>query len=239
MKYPIMVEITLKKFSLIIGGGKFGTRAAEYLLKNSKPFIVLDKDEKCLVMKTFDLARLNPDEIDHIDSSKNYFAKGNVINALTLIEKVKPEYVFPTAPIHIAAMLVKEKYGLKVWDEGINHFLAGIPPKITKIIVSVGKGTVVVSYNRDKACKQNCDAPPICPVTKLKKPCPMYDLLQFAAPEAIILRSYQLERLGALKGNEIIEVLEKCKGKSSIIIGTACKCHGVITALRAQKDKSH
>ena len=232
-----MVETTLKKFSLIIGGGKFGTKAAKYLLKNSKPFIVLDKDEKCLVTKTFDLAKLNPDEIDHIDSSKNYFAKGNVIKALTLIEKIKPEYVFPTAPIHIAAMLVKEKYGFKVWDEGINHFLAGIP---LKIIVSVGKGTVVVSYNRDKPCKQNCNAPPTCPVTKLKKPCPMYDLLQFAAPEAIILRSYQLEPgLGALKGNEIIKVLEECKGKSSVIIGTACECHGVITALRAQKDKSH
>lgn len=62
----------------------------------------------------------------------------------------------------------------------------------------------------------------------------MYDLLQFAAPEAIILRSYQLRPgLGALKGNEIIKVLEKCKGKPSIIIGTAYKCHGVITALRA------
>jgi len=231
MKYPIMVETTLTKFSLIIGGGKFGTKAAKYLLKNSKPFIVLDKDEKCLVTKTFNLTKLNLNDITHMDSSKNYFAKGNVIKALTLIEKIKPEYVFPTAPIHIAAMLVKEKYSFKVWDQGINHFLAGIPPKI---IVSVGKGTVVVSYNRDKPCKQNCDAPPICPVTKLKKPCPMYDLLQFAAPEAIILRSYQLEPgLGALKGNEIIKVLEKCKGKSSVIIGTACKCHGVITALRA------
>ncbi len=231
MKYPTTVEITLKKFSLIIGGGKFGTKAAKYLLENSKPFIVLDKDEKPLVTKTFDLIRLNLDEINHMDSSKNYFVKGDMVDALTLIEKVKPEYVFPTAPIHIAAMLVKEKYGLKVWDEGINHFLAGIP---LKIIVSIGKGTVVVSYNRDKPCKQNCNAPPICPVTKLKKPCPMYDLLQFAVPEAIILRSYQLEPgLGALKGNEIIKVLEKCKGKSSVIIGTACKCHGVITALRA------
>jgi len=89
-----MVETTLKKFSLIIGGGKFGTKAAKYLLKNSKPFIVLDKDEKCLVTKTFNLTKLSLNDITHMDSSKNYFAKGNVIKVLTLIEKIKPEYVF-------------------------------------------------------------------------------------------------------------------------------------------------
>ena len=146
-----------------------------------------------------------------------------------MIENVESEYVFPTAPVHVAALLVKERYGLEVWSEGINQVLIGIP---LKVIVSIGKGTVVVSYNRDKPCRQACNAPPICSVTKLKKPCPMYELLQFVAPESIILRSYQLEPgLGALKWEEI-KLLEKCKERASIIVGTACKCHGVITALK-------
>jgi hypothetical protein len=67
----------------------------------------------------------------------------------------------------------------------------------------------------------------------MKRPCPMYKLLSFAAPNGIVLRSYQLQPgLGALKGREVLEMLERCKGRDKVIVGTACKCHGVITALR-------
>ncbi|RLI72643.1 hypothetical protein DRO97_08720 [Archaeoglobales archaeon] len=216
--------------NLIIGGGKYGSEAIEYLLKHSKPFIVVDESEECFAVKNFELVRVTKaEEINLSDLSKNYFLKGGIREALELIENFKPVYVFTTAPIHVAAALVKEKYNLREWNEGINFILAGIP---LKVVISVGKGSVVVSYNRDKTCKPRCEALDVCPITKLKKPCPMYELLRFASPEGIILQSHQLEPgLGALKGEEVLEMLEKCSGKDKIVIGTACRCHGVVTAL--------
>ncbi|RLI76105.1 hypothetical protein DRP05_13510 [Archaeoglobales archaeon] len=218
--------------NLIVGGGKYGSEAVEYLLKHSKPFIVVDENEECFAVKNFELASINKvDEVD-LSSSKNYFLKGGMKEALEIIEKLKPEYVFTTAPIHVAAALVKEKYSLKEWNEGINCILVGIP---FKVVISVGKGSVVVSYNRDKACKPKCEAPDVCPITKIKKPCPMYELLRFASPTGIILQSHQLKPgLGALKGKEVLEMLEGCHGKDKIVIGTACRCHGVVTALKAK-----
>ena len=219
--------------SLIIGGGKYGSEAIKYLLKYSEPFVVIDESDECYALKNFELEKV--EKVEEIDLAKNYFLKGGIREALELIEKFKPKYIFATAPIHVLAALVKEKYNLKEWSDGINSVLTGVP---LKLIISIGEGTVVVSYNRDKACKPKCEAPDICPVTKLKKPCPMYELLRFACPEGIILQSYLLEPgLGALKGEEVLEVLEKCKGKDKVVIGTACKCHGVVTALKVGERK--
>ncbi|MEM4702614.1 MAG: hypothetical protein QXK77_04195, partial [Archaeoglobaceae archaeon] len=86
--------------------------------------------------------------------------------------------------------------------------------------------------NRDDTCIQNCSSPEICPVTKIKRPCPMYDLLSFACSEAHILISHQLAPgLGAIRGEDLLEVLEISRKVDKLIVATACKCHGVITAL--------
>ena len=66
----------MERFNIVVGGGKFGTKAVEYLLKHSKPFIVVDKKEKCHVTEKFSLLRLNLDGIDRINFSQNYFIKG-------------------------------------------------------------------------------------------------------------------------------------------------------------------
>ncbi len=215
-------------FSLIVGGGKYGSEAVDYLIKMSKPFIVVDENDECYVVKNYDLNVKNA--INDFEKSKNYFLRGGIEESLKVLEKIKPEYVFTTAPIHVLAAFVKVKYGLKEWNRGIDYVLAGIP---FKIVISVGKGTVVVSYNRDKTCKKNCEAPEICPVTKIKKPCPMYELLRFASPGGFILQSYQLKPgLGALSGKEVLDVIEKCENRDKVTVGTACRCHGVVTALK-------
>lgn len=218
--------------SLVVGGGKYGSEAVDYLLSKSKPFVVVDESEECYVLKNYKLKRVRVEEIRKIDASTNYFLKGGISEALKVIEIIKPEYIFTTAPIHVAAALIKVKYNLKEWNEGINYVLAGIP---FKVVISVGRGSAVVSYNRDKTCKLKCEAPEVCPITKIKKPCPMYELLRFAAPDGIILQSHQLKPgLGALNGKEVLDLLESCKDKDKIVVGTACKCHGVVTALKRQ-----
>jgi hypothetical protein len=220
------------QIDLVFGGGKYGVEAVEYLLSRNRSFLVIDIDSKCLVKMNYDLERLSLRDIERlalIDEGR-YFLEGGVFEALKAIEELKPEHVFPTAPIHLSAALLEEKFKLNPWFEGVDSILSGLP---SKVIVGAGKGSVVVSYNRDRECKQNCNAPDRCPVTGLLKPAPMYKMLEFAAPSGFIIESHQLKPgIGALKGAELDLLFKWAYGKEKMIVGTACRCHGVITALK-------
>jgi hypothetical protein len=211
---------------IVVGGGKYGLGAVEYLLKHERDFVVVDVDESCLVQQKY--------SFEVIDASikpvkGRVFVRGGIKEVLRLIEELRPEYVFPTAPIHIAAALLTEKYGFEPWSEGVDCILPGLP---AKVVVSVGRGSVTVSYNRDGDCLPKCRAPDVCPVTGVKKPAPMYEMLRFAAPDGFIIQSHYLEPgLGALQGEDVLDLLEWASDKREAVVGTACRCHGVVTAL--------
>jgi hypothetical protein len=216
--------------SLVFGGGKYGIEAVEYLKSKKKPFVVVDVDSSCHVRKKYDLPKVRLSQLEEIDHGEGYFIEGGVYEALKIYEKLKPELVFPTAPIHLSASLVQEKHRYRVWNEGVDFLLSGLPPRV---IVSSGRGSVVVTYNRDEECQPYCSAPDVCPVTGIKKPTPMYRLLEFAVRDGFVVRSHQLKPgIGALKGEEIDLLMKWAEGKDRLLVGTACRCHGVVTALK-------
>lgn len=201
------------RVDIVVGGGKFGLKAVEFLLAKKRDFIVMDPSDDCEAAKAF----------------KANFVKAKAEDLPKLVEKFKPEWIFPTAPVHVVAEAIKHRF--KPWNEKVNEILAGIP---MKIVVSVGRGSVVVSYNRDKVCVENCSSPEVCPVTKLKRPCPMFELIKFACEEARVLVSHQLAPgLGAIRGEDFLAVLKEAEKAEKIVVATACKCHGIITALKA------
>lgn len=206
---------------LVYGGGKYGLEAVKWLIKENRSFVVIDLDENCAVQRELHLKDFD---------GESGFLKGGIKEALDILLSKKPELIFPTAPIHLAAAIIKEFYEMKEWNEEINCILSGLPPKI---ILSVGRGSVVVSYNRDYTCIENCSAPDVCPVTKIRKPAPMYELVSFAIPNGYVIRSEYLKPgLGAIKGEQITKLVEIVKERDSIAVATACRCHGVITALK-------
>lgn len=216
---------------IIVGGGKYGCAAVEYLRKKRKGFVVVDKDPNCLATKRF---RLKPSAQMGIDGE--HFLEGDIPQVLELIERLKPEYVFPTAPVHIAAELAKSKFELAPWDEAINYILANLPPSV---ILRAGSGNLIVSYNRDKECIEKCEAPEVCPSTRKRKPCTMDKLMKFACPEGFILISHQLAPgIGALKSNELIEFFDWAEKKEKFVVATACACHGFFTALKKPRHKA-
>jgi hypothetical protein len=217
---------------IIVGGGKYGCIAVEYLRKNRRGFMLVDKDPNCLATKRF---RLNHSA--QIGAEGEYFLEGDIAQVLELIERFKPEYVFPTAPVHIAAELAKSKFELAPWDEVIDCILANLPPSV---VLQAGSGNLIVSYNRDKECLEKCEAPEVCPITGKRKPCTMDKLMKFAYPEGIILISYQLAPgMGALKGREILEFFAQAEKKDKFVVATACGCHGFFTALKKERrDKA-
>jgi hypothetical protein len=213
---------------VIIGGGKYGCYAIEYLRQKKKGFVVVDTDPGCLAAKRF---KLKPYE--HIAAEGEFFVHGGLSKALELIDALKPEYVFPTAPVHIAADLAKIKFKLKPWSEAINAILLKLP---AVVVLRAGRGKLVVSFNKDHNCIEKCSMPQVCPSSGIKKPCTMTELMRFASPEAFILISYSMAPgMGALKGSELVEFFDWVKTKEKFTVATTCDCHGV---LNAQHDKA-
>jgi len=210
---------------VIVGGGRFGVEAAKFLEKKGRSYVVVDRNPDCVAVKELKLQKV--ESVGEVRDGR-YFIEGGV-EVLPSLLRLEPDYIFPTAPVHVAAEAVRVKFNLKPWNYVLDCIIANLP---ARVIVSAGRGSVVVSYNRDADCLEKCSAPDVCPVTKLRKPCPMYELVRFAYPEAFILISKQLEPgLGAIEGKDFAELMVQAEKSERIVVATACKCHGVITAL--------
>ena len=232
MTYPsTSVGEKWAKMDIIVGGGKYGCEAVEYLRKKRKGFVLVDKDPNCLAVKQFGLKTSA-----QVTSDAENFIHGDLSTALESIEALKPEYVFPTAPVHIAADLAKVKFDLAPWPEAINTIL----PKLPEVVVlKAGKGKLVVSFNRDNNCVEKCSMPEVCPSSRIRKPCTMTNLIRFASPDAFLLISYSMAPgIGALKGSELVEFFNWAKTREKFIVATACDCHGVFNAFQKQHDKA-
>ncbi|MCX8153046.1 MAG: hypothetical protein N3E52_01270 [Candidatus Bathyarchaeota archaeon] len=211
--------------NIIVGGGKYGCYAVEHLRKNGKGFVLVDIEANCLAAKRFNLVASTP-----VTSKGEYFMHGDLSTVLNLIETLKPEYVFPTVPVHMAADLLRLKFNLESWPEAINAILPKLPEAV---VLASGRGKLIVSFNRDHMCIDKCSMPPVCPSSKIKKPCTMTELIRFACPEAFILVSYSMAPgMGALKGSELLSLLEWAEQQDKFVVATTCDCHGVLDALQ-------
>jgi hypothetical protein len=210
---------------LIVGGGKYGCEAIELLRYKDKNFIVVDTDPNCLAVTKFKIKTSS-----NFESNMNGFVKGDLSTVMKLIDQIEPEYVFPTAPIHIAADMAKIKFNLKPWSEPLCNILSKVP---SSVVLLAGKGKIILSFNRDNDCIEKCSMPKICPSSQVKKPCTMTELIKFASPDAFILISYSMAPgIGALKGSEILGFFKWVEMKEKFIVATACDCHGVLNAFQ-------
>lgn len=211
--------------NLIVGGGKYGCEAIKLLRSQHKSFIVVDTNPACSAVQTFKLKTC----LDFA-SAKEGFIQGDLATAVDLIDHLKPQYVFPTAPVHLVADMAKIKFTLAPWPEATDSILARLPPIV---VLAAGKGKIIVSFNRDNHCVDKCAMPEVCPTSQVKKPCTMTKLMQFASPEACILISYSMAPgLGALKGDEIRDFFKWAELRKCFVVGTACDCHGVFSAFK-------
>ncbi len=210
---------------LIVGGGKYGCYAIEYLRQKKKDFVVVDTNPNCLAVKRFSLK-----PFERPFSKGESFVNGGLAKVLELIDELKPEYVFPTAPVHIAADLTEIKFNLSPWSEAIADILPKLPEAV---VLHAENEKLVVSFNKGHECIDECSMPEVCPSSGIKKPCTMTKLMRFACPEAFILISYSMAPgMGALKGNELSELFKWTETKGRFIVGTACDCHGVFSAFQ-------
>ena len=210
----------------IIGAGHFGARAARIICQRSdSPLFVVDPDEKSLSdLNDLRIEKILGDGIQFLIDNFHYLKQTNTI--------------VPALPVHLAY-------------EWLKGFLPG-DMKIKKLPVPETKpplpnalpasdGSMLVSY-ADFLCPDDCPEPVYCTVTGEKREQPLYSLLRnLNSPpfDMHIIQSRQLAPgLGGYKVEDLKNAAEKVSTNKARmwILGTACKCHGILTAFEVNKE---
>jgi hypothetical protein len=204
----------------IIGAGHFGARAARIIRQRSHaPVFVVDPDEKGLSsLGDLRVEKIHGDGIQFLLDKFHCMKDANTI--------------VPALPVHLAY-------------EWLIRFLPG-DMKTRKVPVPetspplphacpASEGSTLVSY-ADFLCPDDCPEPVCCTITGEKREQPLYALLRsLRLPpfQVHIVRSHQLAPgLGGYKVGDLRETAEMVlkDGARMWILGTACKCHGILTA---------
>ena len=210
----------------IIGAGHFGARAARIICRQSEsPVVVVDPDEKSLSnLKDLRARKILGDGIQFLIRNFQYLKHVNTI--------------VPALPVHLAY-----EWLTLFPEEGIRMRKIAVPQIKPRVPHSwpASDGSTLVSY-ADFLCPDDCPEPSSCTVTGERREQPLYALLSGLnlPPFNIhIIRSRQLAPgLGGYKVEDLKNAAEKVlENKNRMwILGTACKCHGILTAFEMNRE---
>ncbi len=238
---------------VVIGGGHFGSKAATFTKKKRARTIIIDKNPQCEAMFVADIIdkHFEAENFQNIKEGEVVLVVNEGIRFLIdIFSFVIPDWVVPAIPIHMAGLLVKKWLErknriVKNWNEKFSQVLKGLPRNIV-VTADETSAVIVTSYMaKNKICVTNCPAPPdTCLSTGRLKPAPMYKMLEFAVwnipqfSKIFISRQLGVE-VGAVSGQELFDVItgiENLSLPSSLAIGTACRCHGVLNLFKISKS---
>jgi hypothetical protein len=206
---------------LIIGCGRFGSRAAEKLLKKDPlaRIIVIDQNERALQrVSSFPIEAVVSEGRSYLEQ---FFLEGQKVN-----------YIIPAVPLHLAFEFILSQ--LKPWGakrKRIPH-ISGLPNPVK------GKTGDLYTSLANFLCSEDCPEPAqYCTITKKRRPKPLYQLLSDLEGtfESRVIRSQQLgPGIGGFRPKALLDLLEDIKRKKnsgqSILVSTASRCHGVTSA---------
>ena len=208
---------------VIIGAGYFGKRAAHILARKTHTLIlVIDQDHARLQeIRDLPIKSILSDGILFLSNHFHRLKPGNII--------------IPALPLHLAFEWLKHCIDL---CDRIKRI--GVPEEMKKLLPytwSGRDGSLLTSF-ANFCCPDHCPEPDDhCMVTGESRLKPLYQLLgEFALSEyrVHIIRSRQLAPgLGGYMVEDLKklhhDIYEGKKGKW--LVGTACRCHGVVSAL--------
>ena len=204
----------------IIGAGHFGTRAARIIRQRSDgPVFVVDPDKKGLSsLGDLRIEKIQGDGVRFLLDNFQYLKNANTI--------------VPALPVHLAyEWLIRYLPG----DMKTKKLPMPETPPPLPHVCPASEGSTLVSY-ADFLCPDDCPEPVYCTVTGKKREQPLYAFLrnlQLPPFQVHIIRSHQLAPgLGGYKAGDLRETAERVMkgGDRKWILGTSCKCHGILTA---------
>jgi hypothetical protein len=209
----------------ILGAGRFGRLAVERLLARRRPphLVVVDRD----LEKLRPLAE-EPVELVHRE----------IVDFLVANLGKGPDWVIPAAPIHVAfawlSRALSERGGLEMLP---------VPEAVDAQVPNPwrdGKGGLYTSVAHFR-CPDNCSEPrDRCSATGLPRAGDLFSLLaKVKVPGCVplVVRSHQLAPgVGGYRPSALWRLMARADtATGSILVATACRCHGVIHACRRHR----
>ncbi len=215
---------------LIIGAGHFGERAVRILNAGpQRPLLLIDRDKDRLSkINGLNVTKILADGVQFLSDHYTLLNPSNMI--------------VPAIPAHLALEWLKRHLTEKFQQYHVQ--LLPIPkqtPATLPYTWEGNDGSLLISY-ADFKCPDDCPEPAeACTVTGESRSKPLHALLAEINPPGFqnhVITSRQLAPgLGGYAFAELQNLFQKVlqAEKSKWLIGTACKCHGVMTAMEAIK----
>ena len=208
----------------IIGGGKFGLKAAKKLYKaNPSAQITLVDQEKtvCRQIRTRGYQTVCMDGLEYLDRH--------------LISADYPDWIVPAIPLHVAYEWIRTQMSAKYVIEAITVPNDLISALLNPIKADTGQLFVSIA---DFKCPENCSEPDeICTYTGKPRTMILHEFfksIQLKNFKSVVIRSYQLAPgVGGYKPKALFEALREIKAsRVPLMLSTACSCHGVMDAFQ-------
>jgi hypothetical protein len=246
-----VIDLTEGQIALIAGGGKYGSGALKYFLKQPDwKVVICDENSHCqastLVKTKVELAKLG----HHIQIRDPTLIIADAVEATVrfLIDGIVPKMIIPCVPFHFAAKVLT---GYMI-SKGL-HVQPTFEP-LGQAFEKAQLGEAEYRLNQDNAlvvaskmpfnlqCESGCQQPRVCPVTGRRLSKPMYQLvnetLNHARVDIVkVLRSRLVAlNIGGFSGEELKQTLNLCVKSvpCTIAIATSCDCHAVANVFRIE-----
>lgn len=206
----------------IIGGGKFGLKAARALSKttSSTNVTIVEKQKTvCMQLDQLGFEAVCMDGVQYLER--------NLTNAHF------PDWIIPAIPLHVAYEWISAKLSrthpvqkCAVPIDVINALPNPIQAETGQLFISIA----------DFECPESCPEPDkICTYTGKPRPMILHDFLksiQLNDFKSIVIRSHQLAPgAGGYRPRTLFETLNAVEtAQGPVLLSTACSCHGVVNA---------
>ncbi len=205
----------------ILGAGKFGRIAYKRIVSRFPQSDVTVVD--------------NVVEVSELTGVTTVFEDGISWLVRNLKRESRVDMIVPAIPLHVVVEWVKEKRAgicsVSPWPLPSNY-LSQLPHPMCN-----GDSTVYVSH-ADFLCPDNCAEPEsFCTYTGEKRAKDMFRLLRdldVDGANSLVIRSYQLlPGVGGIYPRDLWNLLDRVEAldNQSLIIATACRCHGVVDGI--------
>ncbi|GAB6061697.1 NAD-binding protein [Deferrisoma palaeochoriense] len=203
----------------VLGGGRFGTRAATRLAGANRAVLVVDREPAGLAAAR-DLG------VDTRQADAVAFLRGS------LGEGRRPDWIVPAVPFHLAAAWCLAELGPGL----VRH---PIPPEVERAVPNPFRAAEdeIYASHATWRCPPDCPEPADrCTVTGEPRPKDLFRLLaELDVPpfRPFVLRSHQLAPgVGGYRPEELLSLRDALGAHlGPALVATACRCHGVITGV--------
>jgi hypothetical protein len=245
------MNLTEGQIALIAGGGKYGSGALKYFLKQPDwKVVVCDEDSHCqasaLVKTKTDLEKLG----HHFQIRDPTLIITDAVEVAVrfLTDGIVPKMIIPCVPFHFAAKVLTgyiTSKGLHIEPtfEPLRHAFEKAQLEGVEYRLNQDNALVVASkmpFNLQ--CESGCQQPKACPVTGRKLSKPMYQIMNETLNHARVdivkvLRSQLIApNIGGFSGEELMQTLDLCVKSEpcTIAVATSCGCHAVANVFRIE-----